>query len=113
MTFARGWVLFFLWLPVAWAAWEWRSSGRRASLVLKVATFLSILLALAQPRITIYETKVALAMLVDTSASITPHDLQTASSLADRVEASRGRNWMRVIPFARSTRDSGIEEHPA
>jgi uncharacterized membrane protein len=110
MTFDRSWVLFLVWIPAAWAAWEWRSSGRRASLLLKAGTFLAILLALSQPRITVYESKVALAMLVDTSASVTSQDLQRASTLAGQIERQKGRHWIRVIPFARATRNAAPEE---
>jgi hypothetical protein len=35
MNFDRPWILLLAWLPVAWAAWEWRSSGRRKALVLR------------------------------------------------------------------------------
>ena len=69
--------------------WEWRSSARRAALLLKAAAILAVLLALAQPRLTVYETKVALAVLVDTSASVSPADLATASDLATRIQKKR------------------------
>ena len=104
MTFDRAWVLLLTVLPAAWAAYEWRTSARRAALLLKAASVLAVLLALAQPRLTVYETKVALAMLVDTSASVSPPDLATASDLATKIEKSRGRNVTAVLPFARTTR---------
>ncbi len=50
------------------------------------------------------ETRVAVALLVDTSASASPADLQKASETARAMASARGRNWLRVIPFARSTR---------
>ncbi len=40
-------------------------------------------------------------MLADTSASVSPDDLQRESDFADRLEKARGRHWTRVIPFAR------------
>src|SRR5215469_9605505 len=49
-------------------------------------------------------------MLADTSASVSPNDLQRESDYADRLEKARGRHWSRVIPFARSTRDALISE---
>ena len=58
--------------PLLWAAWEWRNSARRAGLLLKAASLAAILLALAEPRLTFYESQVALAILVDTSASVSP-----------------------------------------
>src|SRR5262249_21574797 len=70
----------------------------------------AIALALAGPRIVVYESKVAVALLADTSASVSPQDLKTESSLADRIERARGRHWMRVIPFARATRIAAVDE---
>lgn len=111
MTFERAWALFLILLPVAWAAWEWRASTRRLALLLKTAAFVAILLALAEPRITVYQSKVAAAVLVDTSASVSPDDLRNESAFAAQVEKARGRNWTRVMPFARNTRVAAAEEH--
>ncbi len=105
MTFDRTWVLALAWLPLAWMVFEWRRTTRRLALVLKALSLVAILIALSQPRLNVPETKVALAVLVDTSASVSPADLQHASQIADTIANQRGRNWMRVIPFARSTRD--------
>jgi uncharacterized membrane protein len=112
MNFEHPWALLLLLLPLAWAAWEWRFSGRRPALLLKAATFAAIAVALAQPVLTVYESKVAVAMLADTSASVSPADLRTESAYADRLERARGRHWSRVIPFARATRDAAIAERP-
>ncbi|MDQ6666156.1 MAG: hypothetical protein M3Z23_17385, partial [Acidobacteriota bacterium] len=111
MTFERAWVLIFCLLPLAWAAWEWRASARRSALALKAAAFLAIVLALSEPRLIYNGTKVALAVLVDTSASVSPQDLAAASSLAARLESVRGGNAMRVIPFARATRNPSPLEY--
>ena len=110
MTFDHPFLLLLALLPVAWALWEWRSSGRRASLLLKAGAFAAIALALASPRLTVYESKVAVAILADTSASVSAQDLQAESALADRIERARGRHWTRVIPFARSTRVTSASE---
>ncbi len=104
MTLARSWVLLFAWLPLAWAWLEWRRSGRRGALLLKAGALTAVLLALAEPVLTIQETKVAVAVLADTSASIPAQDLERASQIAGRIEDSRGRHWTRVIPFARGAR---------
>jgi uncharacterized membrane protein len=111
MSFAHPWALLLLLLPVAWFAWEWRSSGRRLGLALKAGSFAAIALALSQPSLSVFESKVAVAMLADTSASISPHDLQRESAFADRLDSARGRHWSRVIPFARSTRDALLSEN--
>ena len=92
------------------------SSGNGANpraaiaLVLKAAGLAAVLIALAEPRLTVHEPKVAAAILVDTSASVTPQDLARASDLATQIEAARGRRWTRVIPFARSARNTAPEE---
>jgi Ca-activated chloride channel homolog len=111
MSFVYPWLLLLSLLPVAWAVWEWPRSGRRVGLILKALAFLAIALALAQPNLTVYESKVAAAILVDTSASLSPADLQKASETVTRVERSRGRHWTRVIPFARWSRNTSPEEH--
>ena len=51
---------------------------------------------------------------MDTSASVAPADLQRASRLVSAMNDNRGRNFMRVIPFARATRapESGEAESP-
>ena len=69
MNFEHPWALLLLLLPLGWAAWEWRFSGRRAALLLKAAVFAVIALALAQPVLTVYETKVAVAMLAAARSS--------------------------------------------
>src|SRR3954449_3183167 len=110
MTFDHPLVLLLVLLPVLWAAWEWRSSARRLALLLKAGAFAAIALALAAPRLNVYESKVAVAMLADTSSSISAQDLQTESAFADKLERARGRHWTRVIPFARGTRVAGADE---
>src|SRR5215471_563238 len=105
MTFDRGWVLAIAWLPLAWAAWEWTRTRRRLALTLKCLALVAILLALAEPKLRIQETKVALAVLVDTSASVSQTDLEKASQLTRAMRGAQGRHWMRVSPFARSTRE--------
>ena len=111
MRFEYPWVLLLALLPIGWAAWEWRTSARRPALLLKSATIFCILVALSVPSITIYRTRVAVAFLADTSASVTPQDLKYESGMADRVESARGRHWARIIPFARVTRQASVDEH--
>ena len=110
MSFDHPLALLLVLLPIAWAAWEWRSSGRRLALLLKAGAFAAIALALASPRLTVYESKVAVAMLADTSASISSGDLQTESAFAEKLERARGRHWTRIIPFARATRVASADE---
>ena len=113
MTFDHPWLLPFAFVPLVWAAWEWRTSARRGALILKAAVLAAVLLALAQPRITVYESKVALAILVDTSASVSQPDLDSASNVATTLEKGRGRNWTQVLPFARAPRNPSWQERTA
>ncbi|MGD1092966.1 MAG: VWA domain-containing protein [Bryobacteraceae bacterium] len=114
MTFDRVWVLAIAWIPLAWMIYEWRRTTRRVPLALKALSLVAILIALAEPRLNVNETKVALAVLVDTSASVSQNDLQRESQLANTIAGERGRNWLRVIPFARSTRslESSEDQRP-
>lgn len=105
MTFGRAWVLAFAILPGIWLVWEWRKTQRTAALFLKTIAFIAIVLALAEPQLTLPETKMAVAVLVDTSASVAAGDLARAAELVTTMDKARGRHWMRVIPFARATRD--------
>ena len=110
MTFAHPWALLFVLLPLAWAVWEWPSSSRRLALCLKAGAFVAILVALAQPRITVYGSKVGVALLLDTSASVSADDLASESRFASQVERQRGGNSARVMPFGRNTRTPAREE---
>jgi len=112
MTFDRPWALLLFLLPLAWAAWEWRFSARRSALILKAGAFAAVALALSQPRLTVYQSKVAVAFLADTSQSVTTQDLAAESAFAGKIESARGRHWVRVIPFARVSRNAAPEERP-
>src|SRR5260370_25034043 len=110
MTFDHPWMLLLVLLPAAWAAWEWASSARHLALLLKAGAFAAIAVALAQPRLTVYQTKVAVAVLADTSSSVSSPDLETESALANQLERARGRHWTHIIPFARATRATSADE---
>jgi Ca-activated chloride channel homolog len=110
MSFDHAYILLALLLPLGWAAWEWRASARRLALGLKAAAFVCIVLALSAPRVVVYQTKVAVAVLADTSASVSPEDLARESAIASQVERGAGRHWTRIIPFARGTRMVAPEE---
>jgi uncharacterized membrane protein len=111
MTFERAWVLFFLPAVLAWAAWQWRNISRRAGLIIKTLALSAVVIALAEPRLSVWETKVAVAVLADTSASVSREDLARASRIVSEIENARGRHWVRVIPFARDTRSPSQTEH--
>jgi Ca-activated chloride channel homolog len=105
VTFAHPWLLLLILAPLGWAVREWPVSARRLNMVMKAASFAAILLALAEPSVTMPETKTGAVVLVDTSASISDADLRRESSIVSGIVASRGRNWMRVVPFARRPRE--------
>jgi Mg-chelatase subunit ChlD len=99
------------WLAAAGAAillLEWALFGRRRTprgwWLLKAAVLVAVLVALFQPRLSVFEPRTAVAVLADTSASVTSQDLARASELVGGFERARGRNAMLVIPFARTTR---------
>jgi uncharacterized membrane protein len=110
VTFERSWVLILLLVPAAWGLWEWRHTVRRTALILKALALAAIIVALAEPSISVPETRAAVAMLVDTSASMTPNDLARASTFVKSVEQQRGRSWVRVVPFARAVRSRSEDE---
>ncbi len=104
MTFDRAWALWLIILPLAWLAWEWRRQPRHVHLVLKGAMVLAVILALAEPSLSYRARKVALAVLVDTSASITDGDLAREGQLLKQIDRARGSNPVDVIPFAAAPR---------
>jgi Ca-activated chloride channel homolog len=110
MTFERPWLLALAVLPAAWVIYSWRPSSRKTPLLLKGLAFVAILCALAEPRITLHPERVAVALLVDTSASISSADLSRASRITSSIAAARGSQWMRVLPFARSSRALAVNE---
>jgi Ca-activated chloride channel homolog len=111
MTFVRAWVLLFALGPIAWVWLEWRGSGRKLALALKAAALVLVIVALAEPNVKYNDTKVAVAALVDTSASVSAQDLSAASALLNRMEKDRGSNVLAVMPFARSTRTPAPQEN--
>ena len=110
MTFDHPLALLLLILPAAWLLWEWKSQTRRASISLKAAMAAAAILALAEPVLETSDRKVALAALVDTSASITPADLDRESKLLSQLQSARGSNRVDVIPFAKTPRAMAPDE---
>src|SRR4051794_25936692 len=104
MTFQRLWILVFLPLPIAWMIWQWRPHTRRAPLVIKTVMVILGILALSEPVVETRDRKVALAALVDTSASVTDADLSRTGALLKQLDSARGSNQLDVIPFARTPR---------
>jgi uncharacterized protein YegL len=104
MNFEHPWVLLLSLLPIAWCAYEWRNHSRHFALVTKAATLLLIALALAGPVLSWSERKIALAVVADTSASVSPQDLAHEQNILKQVDSAKGSNELEVIPFARTPR---------
>jgi Ca-activated chloride channel family protein len=111
MSFDRPWVLLAALLPLVWAAAEWRRQAARGRLALKALALAAIAVALAGPVLQVFESKMAVAILADTSDSVSPADLDRASEIAGSIEAARGRNWTTVIPFSQEARPADPAEH--
>ena len=104
MAFAHPLWLLLLLGPIAWLVYDWPRTIGKSRLILKALAIVFVITALAEPRLDFQKTKVAVAVLADTSASVSPSDLQRESEIATRIEASRGSNSTQVIPFARNPR---------
>lgn len=110
MTFAHPWIGLLAIAPVVWVIASWRSAPRRLNLLLKSASFAAIAIALSQPVMTLPQIKTGVVALIDTSGSITADDLSRADSLVAEIARHKGRNWLRVVPFASRTRSLRPEE---
>jgi len=104
MSLVRFWPLILAVAPLVWLVWRWRAGDSRWPLLVKALSLSAIGFALCEPQLDISESKMAVGVLVDTSASIPPADLERASRLVADIERARGRHRIRVIPFASSTR---------
>ncbi len=104
MTFESPWMLLLAALPLLWMWYEFQRGVQKIATLLKALAMVCIALALAEPRMTTTETKMAVSVLVDTSASVSKQDLGRANALVKAIESERGRHWTKIIPFARSTR---------
>jgi hypothetical protein len=104
MSFEHPWLLLLSLAPVAWCAYEWRNHSRHLALITKAATLLLIALALAGPVLSWNERKIALAVVADTSASLSPQDLAHEQNILKQIDSARGSNDLEVIPFARAPR---------
>ena len=115
MTFASPWILWFLIIPVLWSAWEWRRTYRVAGVLLKALVFMLIVFALAEPRLTTFETKMAVVVLADSSPSIPDEQVEQMRETIQRIAGLREGNQVRVFSFDGETR-SGLpstERSPA
>jgi Ca-activated chloride channel family protein len=105
MTFERPWLLLLTTLPVLWCYFEWRKHSRHFALITKATMLLMVALALAGPVLSWQDRKVALAVVADTSASLSRQDLAREQNLLRQIGSEKKSNELDVIPFARAPRD--------
>lgn len=110
MIFAYSWFCMLAFAPVLWVVYCWKFAPRRLNLCLKGASFAAVAIALAQPAVTLPEMRTGVVALVDTSGSITSDDLARADSMVAEIARHKGRNWLRIVPFASRTRALEPEE---
>ena len=104
MTFLHPLLIVLVLLPAAWVGWFWQQRVNHVSLLLKAVGLTAIILALAEPVITLPQSKTAAMVLVDTSGSISQSDLEQADHLTAQIAGFKGSNWMKVVPFASAPR---------
>jgi Ca-activated chloride channel homolog len=110
MSFGNSWFLLLALMPIVWVLIAWQRTTRAIPLLLKGLSFAAVLVAFAEPSLTLPHNRTAAVVLVDTSKSVTQNDLARASSLVSQMEGARGSNWLKVIPFGTHTRALGNDE---
>lgn len=95
------------WLAIAAALillFEWWKYAKGQRAWLKYAMVAAIIAALFGPAMSLFETKLAVTILADTSQSLTSQDVDAMQQRIREVESARGRHIVRTVPFARGTR---------
>ncbi len=101
------------WLAIAGAILllvEWYWFAKRQRMWLKLAAICIILIALFGPAMSLFETKLAVTILADTSQSLTQQDVEALGERISAIQSARGRHLVRVLPFARGVRSIAPEE---
>ncbi len=101
MTIGRPWALLVALVPLVWLAVRRRGARRKTAFALKAFALWAILAAIAEPVLIVYSSRVAVAVLADTSLSVSDGDLAREARLDEAIERARGRNPVRRIEFAR------------
>ncbi len=89
---------------------EWWLYAKRQRMWLKLAALAVIAAALFGPAMSLFETKIAVTILADTSQSLSKADLEMLSGRISQIQGARGRHLVRVLPFARAVRPVGADE---
>lgn len=101
------------WLAIAGALlllWEWWKFAKGQRAWLKYAMAAIVVAALFGPAISLFETKLAVTILADTSQSLTSQDVEAIEQRVRQIESARGRHIVRTVPFARGTRSITTQE---
>ena len=101
MTFGRP--IFFVLLlaiPILWIWARQKSRPVRLSFILKSVGYAALVIALADPRMELPVRRVAVTMLVDTSASMPRESIQRSERLLREIVARRSNAEIRLITFA-------------
>ncbi|MDX2267432.1 MAG: VWA domain-containing protein [Bryobacter sp.] len=101
------------WLAIGAALvlfFEWWKYGKGHRAWLKYAALAAIAAALFGPAMSLFETKLAVTVLADTSQSLSREDLDALRERIREVAGARGRHIVRVAPFARGLRSLAAEE---
>ena len=93
---------------VVWGLWEWHRTRRRAAVILKALVFALIVTALAKPKVTFLESKVAVAVLADTSSSIPDDQLEQERNILQRLQTARNHNQLHVFSFDGKVRRGSV-----
>ncbi len=111
MTFERPlFLLLLLLLPALWI-WMRRVPGAsRACLILKCAVFGALVIALADPWANLAGRKMAITVLMDTSASMTQQSIQRGQAIVRDLVRRNSSADLRLITFADRSR---VENLPA
>jgi Mg-chelatase subunit ChlD len=110
MILASPWALLLLALPALWTILNGRRRHHRRRLVLTGTSAVVLVVALSQPKLSLRESRMAVAVLKDTSPSIAERELRRESEFIVDLEKSRGKHVVRVIPFTESMHQAADRE---
>ena len=112
MTFAHpAFLLLLLLLPLLWR-WQLRPGASRACLALKCAIFSALVLAISGPAAPLRVEKVAVTVLMDTSASMPKQALDHGRALLRELVAKNNGAELRLITFAERARLHPVPRDP-
>jgi Ca-activated chloride channel family protein len=113
MTFERPmFLLLLLLLPLVWLQLRKSPGASRACLVLKSVVFLLLVIALSDPWAQILVQKLAVTVVVDTSASMPRESLERGQAILRDLVAKKSGAELRLITFAEAARLQPVAARP-